>query len=137
MVDTEMLKYPFEENWANDVMTLRHKYGLSMDDVSVVTTSMNNWEYLIEISVKNYAFRCLTKTYNEHKKTQHLEFDKLNESPYLRALSPQTARIIFKARLGVFHIKVNFKDKYSPDLSCAICNGDIRTHSSVSQTHRV
>ena len=108
-----------------------------MDDVSVVTTGMNEWEYLIKSSVKSYAFSCLIKTYNEHKKTQHLEFDKLNESRYLTALSPQTARIIFKARLGVFHIKVNFKDKYSPDLSCAICNGDIGTHSAVSQTNRV
>ena len=27
MVYTEMLKYPFEENWANDVMKLRCKYA--------------------------------------------------------------------------------------------------------------
>ena len=26
------LNYPFEENWANDVMKLKQKYGLSMDD---------------------------------------------------------------------------------------------------------
>ena len=32
MVYTEMLKYHFEENWAYDVMKLRRKYGLSMDD---------------------------------------------------------------------------------------------------------
>ena len=47
MVYTEMLKYPFEENWANDVMNLRCKYGLSMDDASVETTGMNEWKYLI------------------------------------------------------------------------------------------
>ena len=103
-------------------MTLRRKYGLSVDDVSVETTGMNEWKYLIKSSIKNYALRCLTKAYNENKKTQHLEFDKLNESLYLTALSPQTARIIFKARFGVFDIKVNFKYKYSPYLSCAICN---------------
>ena len=44
--------------------------------------------------------------HNENKKNHHLKFDKLNESPYLTALSPQTARIIFKARLGVFDLKV-------------------------------
>ena len=62
-------------------------------------------------------------TCNENKKTQRPEFDKLNESPCLTALhvSPQTTRISFKARLGVFDTKVNFKDNYSPDLSCAIC----------------
>ena len=59
--------------------------------------------------------------FDKNKKTQHLKFDKLNESSYLTALSPQTARIIFKARLCISYIKVNFKDKYSPDLSCAIC----------------
>ena len=41
MVYTEMLKYPFEENWANDVMKLRCKHGLSMDNTSVETTGMN------------------------------------------------------------------------------------------------
>ena len=74
MVYTEMLKYPFEENWANDVMKLRRKYDLSMDDACVQTTGMNEWKYFIKSSVKNYAFRCLTKTCNENKKTQYLQF---------------------------------------------------------------
>ena len=87
MVYTEMLKYPFEENWANDVMKLRRKYGVSMHDASAETTGMNEWKYLIKSSVKNCALRCLTKTCNENKKTHHLKFDKLNESPYLTALS--------------------------------------------------
>ena len=95
MVYTEMLKYPFEKNWANDAMKLRGKYSLSMDDASVETTGMNEWKNLIEISVKNCALRYLTKTCNDNKKTHHLKFDKLNESPHLTALSPQTARIIF------------------------------------------
>ena len=54
MVYTEMLKNPFEENWANDVMKLRCNYGLSMDDASVETTGLNEWKYLIKSSVKNY-----------------------------------------------------------------------------------
>ena len=70
---------------------------------------MNEWKYLIKSSVKNYAHRCLTETCYENKKTQHLEYYKLNKSPYLKVLSPQTARIIFKGRLSVFDIKVNFK----------------------------
>ena len=68
MVYTEMLKYPFEENWANDVMKLRRKYGLSMDDASVETTGMNEWKYLTKSSVKNCALGCLTKTCNETRK---------------------------------------------------------------------
>ena len=33
MVYNEMLKYPFQENWANDVMRLRSKHAFSMDDL--------------------------------------------------------------------------------------------------------
>ena len=79
----------------------------------------------------------MTKTCNENKKTYHLKFDKLNESPYLTALSPQTARIIFKARLGVFDLKVNFKDKYSPDLSRAICKEGRETLQHILQCPRL
>ena len=102
MVYIEMLKYPSEENCANDVMKLRQKHGFSMDDASLETTGMNEWKYLIKRFVKNCALKCLTKTCNENEKTQHLEYDRLNESHYLTVLSPQTARIIFKARFGVF-----------------------------------
>ena len=49
---------------------------------------MNEWKYLIKSYVKKYALRCSTETCNENKKTRHLQFDKLNESPYLTALSP-------------------------------------------------
>ena len=55
MVYTEMLKYPLEEKWENDVMKLRQKYGLSIDDAYVETTGMNEWKYLIKSSVKNCA----------------------------------------------------------------------------------
>ena len=137
MVYTEILKYHFEENWANDVMKLRRKYGISMDDASVETTGMNEWKYLIKSSVKSCALRCLAKTCNENKKTHHLKFDKLNESPYLTALPPQTARIIFKARLGIFHIKVDFKDKYSPDVGCAICKEERETLEHILQCPRL
>ena len=72
MVYTEMLKYPFEESLANDVMKLRRKYGLSMDDASVETPVMNKWKYLIKSSVKNYALRCLTKTCIENGKKPNI-----------------------------------------------------------------
>ena len=35
MVYTKILKYPFEKNWANDVMMLKQEHGLSMDEASV------------------------------------------------------------------------------------------------------
>ena len=83
------------------------------------------------------ALRCLTKACNLNKKIQHLEYDKLNESPYLIALSPQTAKTIFKVRLGVFDIKVNFKDKYSTELSCAIRKDGRKSSEHILQCPRL
>ena len=76
------------------------------------------------------AFSC-----NESKKTQHMENDKSNEF-ICNFISPQTARIIFKARLRVFDIKVNFKNKCIPDLSCAICKEGRETLEHILQCPR-
>ena len=112
MVYTEMLKYLFEKNRENDVMKLRQNCNLSMDDVSVETTGVNESKYFIKSSVKNYALRCLTKTCNENRKTQHLEYDTLTESPpYFTALSPQTARIIFKMTGGLVFLILKLTSK--------------------------
>ena len=107
----------------------------SMDDASVEKTCMNEWKYVITSSITNYALR--KNICNENKNTQYLEYDKLNESPYLTDLSLQTAIRIFKARFGVFDIKINFKDKCSPDLRSATCKEGIRTSEHILQCPRL
>ena len=62
-----------KENLANDVLKLRRKYGLSMDDASVETTVINEWKYLIKNSVKNYALRCLIKHVMKIRKSRVLK----------------------------------------------------------------
>ena len=62
------------------------------------------------------------KSCDENKKTQHLEYDKLNESPYLTVL--------------FFDIKVNFNDKCSPDLSYTICKEGGKTLEHILQCYR-
>ena len=56
MVYNGMLKYPCENNWANEVMGLRIQYGLSTDDWYVVTTRINEWKHAVKYAVRNYAF---------------------------------------------------------------------------------
>ena len=53
MVYYEMLKYPCENNWANEVMGLRIRYGLSTDDWYVETTGINEWKHAVKYAVRN------------------------------------------------------------------------------------
>ena len=46
MLYNEMLKYPCESNWANEVTGLRIRYGLSTDDWYVETTGIMNGNIL-------------------------------------------------------------------------------------------
>ena len=42
-------------------------------------------------------------------------------APYLSKFKPKVARMIFRARVGVYDIKDNFKRKYYGDLNCPFC----------------
>ena len=57
MVYNEMLKYPCESNWGNDVMGPRIRYGLSIDEWYVETTGINKCKHTVKYAVINYAFR--------------------------------------------------------------------------------
>ena len=55
MVYNEMLKYPCENNWANEMMGLRIRYGPSTDDWYVETTGINEWKNTVKYAVRNYV----------------------------------------------------------------------------------
>ena len=57
--------------------------------------------------------------------------------PFFYYLTEEADFLIFKARLGVFDIKVNFKDKYSSDLSCAIYKEGRETLEHILQCRRL
>ena len=42
-------------------------------------------------------------------------------APYLSNLKPEVARMVFRARVGVYDIKDNFKRKYDGDLNRPFC----------------
>ena len=51
-----------------------------------------------------------------NKKTLHLNYCSIMREEYLGKLEPNLARIVFKARVRMFYITVNHKNKYSTDL---------------------
>ena len=59
MVYNEMLKYPCEKNWANEVMGLRIRYGLSTDDWHAETTGINEWKRYCEICCEELCISAL------------------------------------------------------------------------------
>ena len=46
----------------------------------------------------------------------------LQQQKYIQELPAPTARRAFEVRLGTFDIKHNYKNKYSPNLKCRLCN---------------
>ena len=120
----EMLKYPYERNWANCILDSRHKYNLPLcdDNISDMTKSM--WKVLVKNRIKKHAFEQLLSKCQENKKTSHLRYHRLERASYVTNVDPEIARIIFKARPRVFDVKENFKKKYSYCLLCPFCKAE-------------
>ena len=133
MVYNEMLKYPCENNWANEVMGLRIRYGLSTDDWHVETTGINEWKHAVKYAVRNYAFQLLKSQCKENKETKNLCFEKYFQSKYLTSLPPLLARLVFKARLRMYDVKKNVKVKYGFDLNCPFCRKEAETLQHILQ----
>ena len=53
-----------------------------------------------------------------NKKTCILSYSKLIRAPYLSKIKPEVSRMVFRARVGVYDIRDNFKRKYDGDLNC-------------------
>ena len=127
MVYNEILKYPCENNWANEVMGLRIWYGLSPEDWYVETTGMDEWKHTVKYAVKNYAFRFFKSQCKKNKKTKNLCFEKYLQSEYLTSLPPLLARLVSKAKLRMYDVKDNFKIKHGFDLNCFFCRKEAET----------
>ena len=107
-----MLKYPAENSWANNVLDLRHKYNLPQTDDNIANMIWPVWKKMDKNIVKRFAFVTLFERSTVSKKTvQHLWYARLEQQPYITSLDPAYARCVFRARVNMFEIKVNFKLK--------------------------
>ena len=115
-----MLKYQAERNWANNVHELRSKYNLPLSDENVCNVTYDTWKRIVD-RIKHVAFLSLTEMCSTNTKTCLLSYSKLMKAPYLSKFKPEVARMVFRARVGVYDIKDNFKRMYAGDLKCPFC----------------
>ena len=120
----EMIKYEFEDNWARNVLDLRVRYSLPLNDENVRLLSKGVWKSMVKKQVKTYAFSQLTEECSYNRKTWHLKFETFHLSAYLALLPPDVARVILRARLRMLDLKVNFKKKYGHNLNCPFCSAE-------------
>ena len=116
-----MLKYPAENNWANNVLDLRRKYNLPQNDDIMANMTWPVWKKMVKNMVKRFAFMTLFEKSIVSKKTKHLWYARLERQPYVISLDPAYARCVLIARVNMFEIKANFKNKYNFDPSCPFC----------------
>ena len=76
--------------------------------------------------IRDEAFMQLMAQCKGNKKTMHLTCHSVKRAEYLEKLEPNLARIVFKARVRMFDIKVNYKNKYSNDLSFPFCKWKLK-----------
>ena len=62
-----------------------------------------------------------TEMCSANKKICLLSYGKLIKAPYFTSFKPEIARMVFRARVGIYDIKENFKKKYDGKLSCPFC----------------
>ena len=110
----EMLKYAAE----NNVLDLRRKYNLPQNDDNIANMTWPVWKKMVRNKVKRFAFMTL---FEKSIETQHLWYARLERQPYITSLDPAYARCVYRARVKMFEIKANFKNKYDFDPSRPFC----------------
>ena len=128
-----MLKYGSEENWANNILDLRRKYNLPLKDESIGNMSKPVGKSIVKRQIQYYVFNCLLESCQSNRKTALLRYNKFKSVDYLTKLDPEIARVLIKARLRMFEVKVNFKKKYNYKLSCPLCTDETETFDHIFQ----
>ena len=89
--------------------------------------TLEQWKVFVKTVTWEEAFMQLMAQCKGNKKTMHLTYHSIKRAEYLEKLEPNLARIVFKARVRIFDIKVNYKNKYSTDLRCPFCKMETET----------
>ena len=89
--------------------------------------TLKQWKVFVKTLIWDEAFMQLMAQCKGNKKTMHLTYRSIKRAEYIEELEPNLARIVFKARVRMFYIKVNYKNKYLTDLSCPSCKMETET----------
>ena len=82
--------------------------------------TLEQWKAFVKTVISDEAFMQLMAQCKGNKKTMHLTYHSVKRAEYLEKLEPNLARTVFNARVRMFDIKVNYKNKYSNDLNCPL-----------------
>ena len=80
--------------------------------------SVRDWKSFVKSSVYKEAFLQLQMELSMNRKTIHLSYSKLCTKDYLKQLPPSFARVVFRAKTRMLHIKTNYKNKHRENLKC-------------------
>ena len=116
------LRYEFEANWANSILSLQEKYNLPLNDLNIQNMSKPQSKTMVRSEVRKFVFHTLCNEYSQLKKPSYMGYTKLEQPAYLTESDPKYAQMTFKAKLEMFDIKVNFKGLYPSNLLCLFCN---------------
>ena len=117
----EILKHSSENNWANNVLDLRRKYNLPLEDENISNMPKPVWKSIVKRKIQYYVINCLLKSWHSNRKTVLLRYNKLKPADYLTKLDLPVARALIKARLRMFQVKLNFKKNYNYGLNRPFC----------------
>ena len=94
-------------------MGLRSRYGLSICDEEVECIGKTEWHKKVKDAIHRFSLNELNTPCKAISKTNMLPFhSNLKCQEYITSLHPKLSRLLFKAKLGMFNIKYNFKSKY-------------------------
>ena len=119
----------FENNWYNEVASLRCKYGIEYTDEEIIGLSKEKWKSLVHSSVIDFALSQLNAENSSKSKTSHLPvYETLMPQSYLEFLRPADARLFFAIRSGTLDIKTMRKYNYKDgDVLCRLCGKEEET----------
>ena len=117
-----MLNYTPENNWANRILGLASQVQFSLEDENISNMSKSEWKSVIKRQILYHVFNCLSEGCHSNRKIVHLRYNKFKPLPNKIKLGPYAvARVLIKARLRMFEVKVHFKNKYNYILNCPFC----------------
>ena len=116
-----MLKYSSENNWANNILYLCRKYNPPLKDENISNMTKPVWKSIVKKQIQCYVFNSLLESCHSNRKTALLRYNKFKSVDHLTKLDSPIARVLIKARLIIFEVKINFKKKYNYKLNCPFC----------------
>ena len=118
LVYLEGLKLSHEPNWANNVKSLRVKYGISFSDQEVSEMSVSKWKEIVSSTVEEVVFQELLEKARSLSKVRDLEYDEFGSQRYLSTMDTFSIRKIARLRSRTFACKANQKSAHDSNLFC-------------------